>query len=179
MLPAIISPASNAGVLLRPIPGAVEGSPCSLGGSVGLSMYNHGFPGFPCPASWRLQPRPGLSRGGLAGTIPTSPAAPWARGPECPLRGWAPAIPSHPAGLRALAVEQRCPSPRLPHGLSPRRCCSRLLSRTHHTTCAAPGPCSLLLPRCWGGPALCGCFRRLEGGAPFQPCPPRLGRAKQ
>lgn len=144
------------------------------GGSVGLSMYNHRFPGFPCPASWRLQPRLSLSRGGLAGTIPTSPAAPWAQGPECPLRGWAPAIPSRPAGLRALAVEQRCPSPRLPHGLSPRHCCTRLLSR--HTSPPAQ-PRGRAPSRCPGAGGVRPCPAasggRGWGGAPFQPCPTR------
>lgn len=105
--------------------GAARGSPCSpergLWALLAFPCTITGFPGGPRPAGWRLQPRFVLSR-----AVAWPCRWPWlagARGQDHPhqqssspgpkrlLCGWAPGSP--PTGPRALAVEQRCPSPRL------------------------------------------------------------------
>lgn len=155
------------------------GSPCSPGLGLGaLSAFLctiTGFPGGPCVAGWRLQPRFVLSRAvawlcqrpWLAGVRgrdrPHQQSSSLGTGPRMsPPRGGLLAAPSPPAGPRAFAVEQRCPSPPpLLHGLSPQHSwallgwsCTCLLKKTtknnknHHKTHLAEG--LSLPPECSG-----------------------------
>lgn len=107
LLPAIISPAPNTQV--PPCPILEGGSPCPPGRglwALGMSTNNHRFPRQLFPG-WRLCLRFVLSHPRQQSSSPGA-------GPRMsPLRVGSWPSPSPPAGPRALAVEQRCPSPRL------------------------------------------------------------------